>query len=144
MPPPGGHEGPVWDPCDVHGHGSDRVERVCIDVFWGESKSGCSHSLALHPDDRYDVKGADQADDLRGGVVSDCDGRITSMFSQAEEDVDARSNWAGCRALRSEVRDVLASDGVLLVVQGKDNMCEVLEPLVRGVRGKEGVTDEED
>ena len=66
------------------------------------------------------------------------------MFSQSEEDFDVLSNWAGFRALRSEVRDGLTSDGVLLVVQGEDDLCDVLEPLDWGVRGKEGVTGKEE
>ena len=49
------------------------------------------------------------------------------MFLQAEEDADARLNWAGCRRLRSEMRDGLTLDGILLVVQGEDNMGDVLE-----------------
>ena len=51
------------------------------------------------------------------------------MLSQAEEDVDACSDWAGCRGLRSETRDGLTSDGVLLVFQGEDDMGDVLERL---------------
>ena len=58
------------------------------------------------------------------------------MFSQAEEDVDTRSNWSGFRALRSEVRDGLTSDGVLLVVQGEDDPGDILEPLHQGVGGE--------
>ena len=65
---------------------------------------------------------------MRGRVVTDCGGGVTAMLSLAEEDVDARSNWAGSRALRSEVRDGLTSDGILLVVQGEDNLGDVLKP----------------
>ena len=119
----------------MHGHGSVRAERVCTDVFWGKSESGRSHLLVIRPDDGDDVGGADQAETLRGRVFSDCGSRITSMFSQAEEDVDARSNWAGCWALRSEMRDGLTSDGVLLVVQSEDDLCDVFEPLDQGFGG---------
>ena len=35
-------------------------------------------------------------------------------------------------------------DGVLLVVQGEDDLCDALEPLNWGVGGEEGVTGEED
>ena len=35
-------------------------------------------------------------------------------------------------------------DGVLLVVQGEDDLCDVLEPLNWGVGGEEGVTGKED
>ena len=63
------------------------------------------------------------------------------MFLQAEEDVDARSNWAGCWVFRSEVRDGLTLDGVFLVFQGEDNLGDTLKPLDRGIRGEEGVAD---
>ena len=66
------------------------------------------------------------------------------MFSQAEEDVDARSNWAGCWALRSEMRDGLTSDGVLLVVEGEDNLGDVIKPPDWGMGGEEGVPGKED
>ena len=46
-----GHEGPIWDPSNVPGHGYARAERVCSDVFWGKSRSGYSHLLGLVPDD---------------------------------------------------------------------------------------------
>ena len=83
----------------MHGHGSARAERVRTNVLWGKSKSVRAHSLALRPDDRDDARGADGAATLSGRVVADCDSRATCMFSQAEEDVDARSNWAGCWGL---------------------------------------------
>ena len=79
----------------MHGHGSARAERVRAYVFWGESKSGRAHLLALRSDDGDDVGGADRADTLRGRVVADCGGRITSMCSQAQDDVGACLNWAG-------------------------------------------------
>ena len=75
--------------------------------------------------------------------MADCGDRVTSMFSQAERDVDACSNWAGCRALQFEVIDGLTSDGVLLVVQDEKNLGDMLEPLNWGVRREEGGTDEE-
>ena len=50
------------------------------------------------------------------------------MLFLAEEDVDASSNWLGGRALLSEVRDGLTSDGILLVVQSEDNLGDVLKP----------------
>ena len=65
------------------------------------------------------------------------------MFSQAEKDVGDRSNWAGCQTLRSEVRDGLTLDGVLPVVQGEDNLGDMLESLGRRGRGEEGVRDKE-
>ena len=66
------------------------------------------------------------------------------MFSQEEEDVGAQSNWSGCQELQSEVRDGLTSDGVLLVVQGEDDLGDVLEPAGLGVRGEKGIPIKED
>ena len=42
------------------------------------------------------------------------------------------------------MRDSLTSDDVLLVVQGENDLCDVLEPINQGVRGEEGVTGKED
>ena len=128
----------------MHGHGSARAERVCPDVFWGKSESGRTHSLALCPEDSDDYGGADRSETLRGRVVAECGGRITAMFVLAEEDVDVRSNWAGGRALQSEVRDGLTLDGVLLVFQGEDDMGDMLEPTNWGIGEEEGVPDEGD
>ena len=33
VPPVDGHKGPIWDPRNVHGHGSARAERVRTSVF---------------------------------------------------------------------------------------------------------------
>ena len=41
------------------------------------------------------------------------------------------------------MRDVLTSDVILLVVQGEDNMCDMLEILDWGVGGEEIVRDKE-
>ena len=128
----------------MYGYGFVRAERVCPNFFWGKSESGRAHSIALRPEDGDDGGGADRVETLRGRVVADCCGRITTMFAQAEEDVDARSNWVGCRALRSEVRDSLISNGDLLVVQGEDNLGDVIEPPDCGVGGEEGVPGKED
>ena len=57
------------------------------------------------------------------------------MFSKEEEDVDARSNWAGCRGLQSEVRDGLTLDVIIPVVQGKENLYGMLKVLNWGVGG---------
>ena len=76
----------------MHGHGSARSERVRSGIFWGESKSGHAHSLALRPDDGNDVGSADRAETLSGRVVANWGGRVASMFLQAEEDVEAHSN----------------------------------------------------
>ena len=76
-------------------------------------------------------------------IVTDWGGGGTSKFSQAEEAVDTRSNWTGCRELRSEVRDHLTLDGILLVVQGEDDLCGMLKVLGWGVGGDEMAPDEE-
>ena len=83
-------------------------------------------------------------DTLGGRLVANCGGRIISMFVLAEEDVDSCSNWAGGQALRSEVRYGLTLDGVLLVVQGEDNMGDIFKPPDWGIRGEEGFPGEED
>ena len=58
-----------------------------------------------------------------------------AMLSLAEEDVDPCSNWAGGWALRSKVRDGLTPDSILLVVQGQDDLGDVLEPPDWGILG---------
>ena len=51
------------------------------------------------------------------------------MFWHEEDDVDARSDCAGCRVLFSEVRYGLTVDGNLLVVHGEEDQRCVLEVL---------------
>ena len=70
---------------------------------------------------------------LSGRVVADWGGGVASIFSQTEEDVDAHSKWACCGRLQSEVRYGLTFDGILLVVQGEDDLCDRLKLLDRGV-----------
>ena len=55
----------------MHGYGSARVKRVRSDVFWGKSKSGRSHLLALGPDGGDDVGCADRAEAVIGGKIVD-------------------------------------------------------------------------
>ena len=79
-----------------------------------------------------------------GRVVADCGGWITAILSLEEGYLDPCLNWAGSWALRSEVRDGLTSDSILLVVQGEDDLSNVFEPPDWGIGGEEGVPDEED
>ena len=115
-PSANGHEGPIWDPHDVHGHGSARSKRVRSNIFWGESKSGRPHLLGLGPDDGNDTGSANWAESLSSGKVANRGGGFTAELSQAKEDVDAHSNWASCGGLRYEARYSFTSDGVFLVV----------------------------
>ena len=91
--PTDGHEGPIWEPLDVHDHGSTRAERVSSNVFWGESKSGRAHYLVLGPDDGDDILGTHRADPLNGRTVADWGGGVASVFLQAEDDANSRLNW---------------------------------------------------
>ena len=87
-PPPYRHEGPVRDIGKMHGHGSARVERVCSSVFWGKAKPGCSDPNGLGLKDGDDVRGADQAEPLSGGIVAGGGGSWAPMFVHTEEDAD--------------------------------------------------------
>ena len=55
------------------------------------------------------------------------------MFPHVEEYVDPRSDWADSQRLRYEVRDSIIQDGILLVVQGADNMSGLLDVINGGV-----------
>ena len=59
---------------------------------------------------------------------------IVPLVLQSKEYVDARSDRAGDQGVQSEVRNILPSDGVLLVVQGDDDIGSVLELLNAGIR----------
>ena len=113
-------------------------------IFRGKSESSRAHTFALCLEQGDDNGGADRAETLRGGVVTDCGGGITAMLSLTEEDIDPCSNWAGGWALRSKVRDGLAPDGILLVVQGEDDLGDVIEPPDWGILGEEGVPGKEE
>ena len=117
----------------MHGHGSDRAERVRSDVFWGETKSGCSHSQTLGPDDGNGVGCADGAEAMIGGECFDGGSGIVSLVAQVEEEVDASLDWAGCGGLRTEVGDGLTADGILLIVKGDDNWGGLTEVLGWGI-----------
>ena len=78
-----------------------------------------------------------------GGEISDGGGGIATLVAQSEEDVDARLDWTGCGGLRTEVGDGLAADGILLIVEGDDNLGGLAEMLGGSVPWEEEVPDEE-
>ena len=102
----------------MYGHGSVRAERGCSDVFWGKAQSGRSHSQALGSDDGNNFGCSDRAESMIGGIIADGVGRITPLVAQTEEDVDDCFDWAGYGRLGTEAGDVLAADGILLIIEG--------------------------
>ena len=68
---------------------------------------------------------------------------IESLFLQSEEDVGACLDRAGGRGFRSEVRDSLPSDGILLVVKGDEDLGGMLKSLNGGIGRYENVFGEE-
>ena len=115
----------------MHGHGSDRAERVHSGIFWGKTKSGRSHSQTLGPDYGNYVGCSDRAEVRIGGKIYDGGGGISSPVVQAEEDV------------RTEVGDDLPADGILLIVEDDENLGSLSEIPRRGVPREEKVPDEE-
>ena len=75
--------------------------------------------------------------------VSDRGGPWAPMFTHAEEDVDARSNRAGCCRLILEARDIFPSDCIILIVQSKDDLGCVLEVFNLGVGCEESTPNTE-
>ena len=142
-PPTNGHEGPVGDLGEMHCHGPARAERVCSDIFLGEAESGRSHPQALGSDDGDDVGCADGAEAMIGGIIADGGGRSTPSVAEAEEDVNAGPDRAGCGRLGVEVRDGLTADRILLIVKGEDNLSCPAEMLGGSVPGEEEVPNKE-
>ena len=77
------------------------------------------------------------------GIIADGGGRSTPSVAEAEEDVDAGPDRAGCGRLGAEVRDGLTADGILLIVEGEDNLSCPAEMLGGSVPGEEEVPDKE-
>ena len=71
-----------------------------------------------------------------GGKFSGGGGGIAYPITQAEEDVDACLDWAGCGGIRTEVGDGITIDGILLIVKGDDNFCGIAEIFGGGVHGE--------
>ena len=78
-----------------------------------------------------------------GGIITDGGGGITPLVAEAEEDINARLDWAGCGRLRTEVGDSPATDGILLIVEGDENLSGLAEMLDGRIPGEEKVPDEE-
>ena len=101
----------------MYRHGPTRAERVCSDVFWGKAESGRSHPQAFGSDDSDDAGSADGAEAMIRGIIADGGGRSTRLVTEAEEDVNACFDWAGCGGLGAEVGDGLSADGILLIFE---------------------------
>ena len=120
----------------MHGQGYAKEERVCYDVFWGESKSGRSHLLELGPDGGDDVGYADGAEAVIGEKIADGGGGISFPVTQSEEYAGTCLEWAGCDRLRIEVEDSLTAYRILLIVEGDDDLNGIGEMIGGGIPGE--------
>ena len=120
----------------MHRHGPARAERVCSDVFWGKAESGRSNPQALVSDDGDDVGCADGAESMIREIIADGGGGFTPLVAEAEEDVHACLDGAGCGGLGAEVGDSLAADIIFLVVEGEDNLSCPAEMLGGSIPGR--------
>ena len=115
-----------------------------LDILWDKTKSGRTHLTGLGPEERDNVLGADRSYPLASGrIFADRGGGWSPVLQHAEEDVDALSDWEIRWGIRTETRDGINSDVILLVFQGEDNMSGILEALNWGVGWEELVPDEE-
>ena len=71
-----------------------------------------------------------------GGIIADGGGGITPLVAEEDKDVDAPLEWAGCGGLGTEVGDGLAADGILLIVEGEDNLSCPAEMLGGSIPGR--------
>ena len=78
-----------------------------------------------------------------GGIIADGGGGITPLVAEAEEDVYACLDWAGCGGLKAEVGDGLTADGIVLFDEGEDNLSCPVEMFGGGVPREEEIPDEE-
>ena len=65
------------------------------------------------------------------------------MVAETEKDVDACLDVAGCGGLGVEVGDSLTADGILLVVEGEENLSCPGETLGGSIPGEKGVPNKE-
>ena len=80
-PSTNGHECPVGDIGEMHGHGSARAERVRSDVFLDGAKSCCSYLQALGSNDGDDVECTGGAESMIGGIITDRVDGITLLVA---------------------------------------------------------------
>ena len=76
-------------------------------------------------------------------IITDGGGGIAPLVAQAEEDINARLDWEGCGGIITEVGDGLAAYGILLIVQGDENLGGLAEMIGGSVPRKEEVPGEE-
>ena len=77
------------------------------------------------------------------GEIADGGGGIASLVLHAEEDIYARLDWSGCGGLRTEVGDSLTVDGIILIIEGDDNLGGLAEMLGGSVPGEEKFPNKE-
>ena len=68
--------------------------------------------------------------------IADGGGGIAYLAVQAEEDIYARLDWAGYDGLRTEVGYSLTVDGIILIVEGDENLGGLAEMLVGASLGR--------
>ena len=95
--------------------------------FWGKTEAYHANSSCLGLDYREDVHDVDITEPLVGvRVVSTQSGHLAPVFPHVEEYVEAILEWAGFYIIRYEVIDGVPFDNILLVVQGKYNLDDLL------------------
>ena len=75
--------------------------------------------------------------------IADGGGGIANLAVQEEEDIYARLDWAGYDGLRTEVEYSLTVDGIILIVEGDENLGGLAEMLGGSVPGEEKFTNKE-
>ena len=75
--------------------------------------------------------------------IAEGGGGIASLALHTEEDIYARIDWSGCGGLRTEMGDSLTMDGIILIVEGDDNLGGLSEMLGGSVPGEETFPNKE-